>query len=84
MLFGRHVVFHGRVTDFRDRQVAAKTGLVKRHGFGTSAVKEQEGSEIHPVRSFLVQLLKVARPTFVRAFCPWYAPADRGALSSIR
>jgi hypothetical protein len=48
------VVFHGRVTDFRDRQVAAETRLVKRHGFGTVAVKEQEGCEIHHARSFLV------------------------------
>jgi hypothetical protein len=39
MLLGRHVALHGRVTDFRDRQIAAQTRLVKRHGFGTIAVK---------------------------------------------
>ena len=39
MLLGRHVVLHGRVIDFRNSQVAAQTRLVKRHGFGTIAVK---------------------------------------------
>jgi hypothetical protein len=39
MQLGRHLALHGRVTHFRDRQVAAQTRLVKRHGFGTIAVK---------------------------------------------
>jgi hypothetical protein len=37
--FGRHLALHGRVAHFRDRQVAAQTRLVKRHGFGTIAFK---------------------------------------------
>jgi len=39
MLLGRHVVLHGRITDFRESQVAAQAGLVNLHGFGTIAVK---------------------------------------------
>ena len=39
MLLWRHVVLHGRVTHLRNSQIAAQTRLVKRHGFGTIAVK---------------------------------------------
>lgn len=40
VLFGWHVVLHGRVADFSDGQLSTKAILVKDHSFGAVAIKK--------------------------------------------
>src|ERR1035437_3963914 len=47
MLLGWHLVLHRRVADFGDGQFAAETRLIERHGFGASALKQQEWCEMY-------------------------------------
>src|SRR5215471_9996783 len=52
VLFGRYLVLHGRICHSGDSQFTIQTRLIKRHGFGTISIKQQERGEIYHIGPF--------------------------------